>query len=125
MVDYREAVTSSEKPNPIFGKVLEDNRKFGVENDVYSTDFFDFMLAIQTSVASMDETDESTKKIRDLAVEIGSKSTLEILAKALNNSRIDEHVQVLAQLLLSDPSNKLLEDFLGSWYEKDGFNFLF
>jgi hypothetical protein len=27
--------------------------------------------------------------------------------------------------LQKDPSNNLIEDFLGSWYEKDGFNFLF
>ena len=60
-MDYREAVTSTEKPNKIFGKVLDDNRKFGFENDVYSADFFDFMLGIQKSVASMEGTDESTK----------------------------------------------------------------
>ena len=45
-VDYREGVSASEVPNRIFMKVLDDNRKYGFENDVYSADFFDFALAI-------------------------------------------------------------------------------
>ena len=45
-VDYREGVSASEVPNTIFMKVLDDNRKYGFENDVYSADLFDFVLAI-------------------------------------------------------------------------------
>jgi len=45
-VDYLEAVQPAEAPNRIFQKVLEENRKYGFENDIYSPEFFDLTLAI-------------------------------------------------------------------------------
>ena len=44
---------ASEQPNRIFRKVLEDNRRFGFENDAYSAEFFDFVLGVQKSVAAI------------------------------------------------------------------------
>jgi hypothetical protein len=45
-VDYREAVRPEDQPSKLFLKVLEENRKFGFENDIYSQDFFDFVLSL-------------------------------------------------------------------------------
>lgn len=42
-VQYRKAA-DGEKPNQIYQKVFEDNRKFSFENDIYSQEFFDFIL---------------------------------------------------------------------------------
>lgn len=45
-VDFRDAITAQDQPNRIFKKVLEDNKKYGFENEVYSDTFFDFILEI-------------------------------------------------------------------------------
>jgi len=45
-VDFREAITAQDQPNKIFRQVLEDNRKYGFENEIYSDAFFDFILEI-------------------------------------------------------------------------------
>jgi hypothetical protein len=118
-------VLVSEQPNRIFRKVLEDNRRFGFENDAYSAEFFDFVLGVQKSVATIGGDEPSVQALRRSALEIGSKSTLEILAKALNNSCIDEHMQVLTQVIHRDPSGSLAREFLESWYHRDGFDYLF
>ena len=43
MVNYRKAA-DGEKANEIYKKVFEDNMKYTFESDIYSTEFFDFIL---------------------------------------------------------------------------------
>lgn len=50
MCPYRSAA-DGELANEIYTKVAEDNRKFTFEGDIYSTEFFDFILKILQSVA--------------------------------------------------------------------------
>lgn len=45
-VDFQGCVIDSDVPNRIFERVLEDNRKFGFENEIYSSEFFDFVLGL-------------------------------------------------------------------------------
>lgn len=45
MAPYREAATG-EKANPIYQQVFEDNHNVGFENDIYSQEFFDFVMKI-------------------------------------------------------------------------------
>ena len=52
-VQYRQGA-DNEAPNEIFKKVFEDNKKSSFENDIYSTEFFDFILQILGSVATLD-----------------------------------------------------------------------
>lgn len=80
----------------MFRKVLESNRKDGFEKDIYSEEFFNFVLGLaQVAV----QTDDAATRLK--AVQICSKVTLEILAKAHNNSSIDKHLYALVQLLKS------------------------
>jgi hypothetical protein len=95
-MDFRQAVSSSETPNRMFRKVLESNRKDGFEKDIYSDDFFQFVLGLAQVAVHTD--DAAT---RQKAVQICSKVTLEILAKAHNNASIDKHLYALVQLLKS------------------------
>lgn len=46
-VDYFTAVTPADKPGKLFHQVLDQNRQFGFENDLYSSDFYDFALTLQ------------------------------------------------------------------------------
>ena len=39
-------VSESDIPASRFLRVLEENQKFGFEKDIYSQDFFDFLLTI-------------------------------------------------------------------------------
>jgi hypothetical protein len=44
-----------------------------------------------------------TQALRSQVAEVGSKVSLEILAKAFHNSCIDDHVSVLVELMHKDP----------------------
>jgi hypothetical protein len=57
-VGYHQAVLPAEKPNRTYQRVLEDNHKFGFENDIYQPEFFEFVLSIQKAVAAKDGVDE-------------------------------------------------------------------
>jgi hypothetical protein len=49
LIDYREGVEDI-APNAIYKQVFEDNHKFEFENDIYSTEFFEFVKSIITAV---------------------------------------------------------------------------
>jgi len=123
-VDYHESVLPTEKPNRTYQQVLEDNHKYGFENDIYQSDFFEFLLSIQKAVAVKEGQDENVQALRRRAAEVGTKCTLEILARAYDNSKIDEHAAALAALLHKDASGELHREFLETWYDKDGFSYL-
>jgi hypothetical protein len=92
-------VQPNEVPNPIFKKVLDENTKFGFENDVYSTEFFDFILGTLKTVLAMEGEGPEVQALREKAIDLGSKSTLEIVARAFNNACIDDHVKILAKIM--------------------------
>ena len=50
MVGYRESA-NNEAPNEIYKRVFEDNKQFTFESDIYSEEFFNFLLQVLTSVA--------------------------------------------------------------------------
>jgi len=124
-VNYQDAVVATERPNRVFEQVLLDNHKFGFENEIYSGDFIGFVLSIQKAALNLRGDDETAQSLRRNAMAVGTKFTLEILAKAFSNSCIDEHVAVLVQIMQADPTNALAREFLETWYDKDGFDFLF
>jgi hypothetical protein len=65
------------------------------------------------------------KELRKEGVSLGSKASLELLAKAFNNSCLGEHIAVLLQAMQADSSATLAREFLNSWYLEDGFTYLF
>ena len=73
-----------EEPNQIYKKVFEDNQKFGFENDVYSEEFFSFILRMMDSVANLNDAQSESSKL--LACEIGRKIGFEIIARMRNNT---------------------------------------
>lgn len=115
----------SDRPNKLYLQVLEENRKFGFENDIYSKDFFGFSLTLQKDILAMEGDQQLMRGLRKRAVGLGSKTALELLAKAFNNSSIDEHVEVLLKAMRADDSAELAEEFLAYWYHDDGFDYLF
>jgi len=81
-VNYRKS-TESEKPNQIYSKVFDDNKKFTFENDIYSQEFFDFILGIMQSIVNINEDGSDAIKIKGL--QIGRKVGFEILARCMQN----------------------------------------
>mgnify|MGYP006893243660 CR=1 FL=1 len=73
----------------------------------------------------MEGSSEQVQELRRGAAGLGSKITLELLAKAFNNSCIDEHMTVLLQALRADSSAGLARELLESWSQEDGFTYLF
>jgi len=85
MVNYRSSA-DGELACDIYGKVAEDNMKYTFESDIYSTEFFDFILQILQSVA--DSAVDNDTKINGL--KIGVKVGFEILARMMANPGIDK-----------------------------------
>lgn len=75
-------------------------------------------------MAAKDGQEEAAQALRRQGVALGSKNTLEILARACRNNMIDEHVATLAELLNKDTTTQLISDFMAGWSEKDDYNFL-
>lgn len=110
MEGYRTS-SVGETANEIYKRVFEDNMKFTFESDIYSTEFFDFILSILKSVAET-EVDEMTK-INGL--KIGSKVGFEILARMFTNPGIDRVSSVLINILKSKP--EITKPFMASLLE--------
>jgi ubiquitin carboxyl-terminal hydrolase 9/24 len=53
LINYRKGVEDI-APNQIYKNVFEDNAKFGFENDIYSSEFFDFVKSTLTAVYQLD-----------------------------------------------------------------------
>ena len=45
-VPFQSLVRHEDTPNRVFSKVLEENKRFGFENDIYSPNFFEFLLSV-------------------------------------------------------------------------------
>ena len=86
-VRYREGA-DNEAPNDIYKKVFEDNKKFTFENDIYSQEFFDFILQILSSVAKLDD-GVNDDEVKNIGLKIGKKAAFEILARCFHNVGID------------------------------------
>ena len=83
MVPYRKA-TENETPNEIYRRVFDDNKKYSFETDIYSEEFFTFILGIMEGIAQL--TDEGSDQTKLQGFHIGRKVGFEILARCLQNT---------------------------------------
>jgi hypothetical protein len=74
-------------------------------------------------VTTFEGNDPAVEDLRRLAIEVGSKCTLEVLAKAMRNSCMEDHISVLLQLISKNES--FPRNFLEYWHQRDGFDYLF
>jgi len=90
-VDYRQAVEDI-APNAIYKQVFEDNFKFEFENDIYSTEFFEFVRGIINAISQLDKDRKNHGELLSSAkssmVTVAKKTILELLAKCFYNSSI-------------------------------------
>ena len=85
-VKYRQAA-DNEAPNEIYKKVFKDNKKYQFENDIYSVEFFDFILQILGGVAGL-ENDAEIDKVKNMGLQIGKKAMFDILVRCFHNQKI-------------------------------------
>ena len=62
----------------------EDNKKYQFENDIYSAEFFDFILQILGGVAGL-EAGAEYDQVKNLGLQIGKKAMFEILVRCFTN----------------------------------------
>ena len=91
--------------------MAEDNDKFTFESDIYSNEFFNFIVRILKGVAEGDVDNET--KMNGLG--IGTKVGFEILARMIVNPGIDQLTNVLVDTLRSRP--EATKSFLGQMCE--------
>ena len=69
--------------------MFEDNQKFEFENDIYSSEFFDFINGILKAVVTLDQNRSNPQQImtqvKQNVLTVGKKAILEILAKCFYN----------------------------------------
>ena len=111
IVKYKDAA-NDEMPNPIYQQVFEDNHSVSFENDVYSQEFFDFVLKIMKGVA-----DSNSSAAKDIGLQIGKKVGFEILARCFDNTGLKQLAPVMIDILKS--SDKTCTDFMKSLLEDD------
>ena len=107
MSPYRSAA-DGELANDIYMKVAEDNMKFTFESDIYSTEFFKFILDILQSVADT-AVDQQTKVS---GLKIGRKVGFDILARMMVNPGVDKVGQVMIDIFKSKP--EIIKPFMES-----------
>ena len=110
MSPYRSAA-DGELANQIYKKVAEDNQRFTFESDIYSTEFFNFIMTILQSVADGDCDLET--KLNGMA--IGTKVGFEILARMQVSPGMDKLTSVMVDTLKSQP--EMSKIFLGRMCE--------
>lgn len=77
---YRDAA-KGEKAIPCYQQVFEDNHNVNFENDIYSQEFFDFILKIMKGIAGLKSPDS-----KEMGLKIGKKVGFDILARCFDNT---------------------------------------
>jgi len=95
MVPYRQAALG-EKANPIYAQVFEDNHAVNFENDVYSQEFFDFILSVMRAAVT-----SGSVVAKQTGLQIGKKVGFNILARCYDNSGLLPLAQVMIEILKS------------------------
>lgn len=65
------------------------------------------MLGIQKTICQYNYNQQNVQELTKLAMDIGSKSTLEIFAKAYHNTKFDDHIKTLLEMIHKDKSLNL------------------
>ena len=114
MVPYRKSF-EDEKPNDIYKKVFDDNKKFTFETDIYSEEFFTFILNIMKGIANLKDVGSDQSKL--MGLQVGKKVGFEILARCMSNlPQIQRLSEVMIEIAKSSPETSaafldaLLED---------------
>ena len=61
LVDYKTGVEEIE-PSSIYQKVMEDNQKFEFDNDIYSSEFFEFVRSILVAASQHTQVEDASLK---------------------------------------------------------------
>lgn len=91
---------------------MEDNTSVNFENDIYSAEFFDFILKIMKGIAGL-ESPES----KDMGLKIGKKVGFDILARCLDNSGLPHLTHAMMDILKS--SDEACLEFMQAMLDDD------
>jgi hypothetical protein len=86
--DYKTGVEEI-FPSSIYQKVQEDNKKFEFDNDIYSSEFFEFVrsILVASSTHAREEVplSEQSLKMKQKSLQLGKKTVMDLLAKCFSN----------------------------------------
>ena len=111
MVPYRESA-NGEKAIPMYQQVFEDNQNVNFENDIYSAEFFDFILQIMKGIAGLESADS-----KELGLKIGRKVGFDILARCFDNSGLTHLAPAMIGILKS--SDEACLEFMQALLDDD------
>lgn len=79
-MDYRQSA-QGEKATPIYRQVAKDNNEYNFESDIFSQEFFNFVIEIMRAAASSGSMDA-----KEMGLTLGKKVGFEILARCVDSS---------------------------------------
>ena len=123
LVDYKTGVEEIE-PSSIYQKVMDDNQKFEFDNDIYSSEFFEFVRSILVAASQHTKVDDPSLKnsLKEKALAVGKKTVMDLLCKCFHNGQIKQLTETLVEIMKQDDS--LCRAFLQSCFDDDHCNFL-
>jgi hypothetical protein len=104
-VPYEQMMPKEDVPNSIFSKVLDDNRQFSFETDVYSQEFFVFLKEIMSNVSSFTAADVDSKVLREMrsnSLKIAFKACFDIVARCHNNAVMKDFITIMIEIFKTD-----------------------
>ena len=78
------------EPSSIYQKVMDDNQKFEFDNDIYSSEFFEFVRSILVAASHHTQVEDSQLKqsLKEKALAVGKKTVMDLLCKCFHNGQI-------------------------------------
>lgn len=110
-VPYRESA-NEEKAIPMYQQVFEDNHNVNFENDIYSAEFFDFILKIMKGIAGLESSDS-----KEMGLKIGKRVGFDILARCFDNTGLTHLNSAMVDILKS--SDEACLEFMQTLLDDD------
>lgn len=108
--------------------MFEDNFKYDFENDIYSSEFFDFVRQITNAVCGLtkDRKHQGLPELEDAkknVLSVTKKTILDLMAKCFHNTSIKYLVESLIELMNKD--DNLCVQFMQECFNEDNCNYIF
>ena len=85
---------------------MDDNQKFEFDNDIYSSEFFEFVRSILVAASHHTQVEDPHLKqsLKEKALAVGKKTVMDLLCKCFHNGQIKQLCDTLIEIMKQDDS---------------------
>ncbi len=83
---------------------MEDNQKFEFDNDIYSSEFFEFVRSILVAAQQHTTVEDASLKqsLKEKALSVGKKTVMDLLSKCFHNGQIKPLCETIIEIMKQD-----------------------